>query len=142
MKSGLHKQFKTDKKAEKDGIAVRFDPNDDKTVPTFYVARMGGANETEWLKARARVWAPHREAEVLQTLSEDTKYQLARQSFVEGCLRGWENVQDEDGNPIPYSAPAAVKLFEELPDVFVELQNRALSLSAYLVVNVEASAKN
>jgi len=142
MKSGLHKQFKTNTTAETGGLPVRFEPNADGTVPTFMVARMGGANQPAFSKAHAEVWALHKEDAALNQVSAELETELGQKAFIRGCLRGWSNVQEEDGTPIPFSEPAALNLFKELPDIYHTLHARSLSLSAYLAINTEVAAKN
>lgn len=127
--SGLYTQFKTDPKKEKEGVSIAYPGEDDdntpvEKLPTFVVARTGGAN-TNYQKAQERIFKPHRRAIASNTLSIQRINSLSRQAFVEGSLLGWSNIKDADGKEIPFSKEAALKLFTELPDLYSDLSAQA-----------------
>lgn len=141
--TSLHNQFKTNPKKEKEGVRIAYHGDEDLPVdklPTFIVARTGGAN-TEYQKAQDRIFKPHRRAIMNNSMSTARIQQLNRQVFIEGALRGWENVTDADGQQIEFSKDAAVKLFTELPDLFLDLSSQAGD-PEYFKGDIEADAGN
>src|SRR3954469_12243509 len=116
----LHKQFKTDEKKETEGIEVTYGPNDDKTIPTFRVARRGPSNQ-RYVKALERESAPYRRMLELGTLDSTVQAKIMRRVFCSSVLLNWDNVQDQKGKVIPFNFENAVKLFEELPELYDDL---------------------
>ncbi len=60
--SGLFKQFKTNSAKETEGVEIEFPEaqNDDGTVPTFIISRMGKSNKAYSPRCRPRDRAPAR----------------------------------------------------------------------------------
>lgn len=142
MKSGLHTKYKTNAAAEKAGVPLRFPANADGSVPTFNVARMGGGNNKHFQAVYAAAMAPHQAEKALGILSEETLTRVSISVFVDACLRGWSNVQTEEGVSLAYTRENAIALFLELPDLFETLNESAALFATFRAVNVEASAKN
>lgn len=141
--SFLHKQFKTSKKKEREGIRIEYrdDENPDAPAVAFVIARAGGAN-VAYNKVLDRETKPLRRAIQAGTVSADTLMRCTRKAFIEACLLGWENVPDEKtGKPIPFSKDAASDYLEELPDLFADLQQQASGAQLYLE-DAEADAGN
>src|SRR5207342_3524584 len=59
--SGLHAKFKTDRVKEVEGVAIEFSdaPNDDGSIPTFTISRMGKTNRA-YSKALEQATRPYR----------------------------------------------------------------------------------
>jgi hypothetical protein len=139
--SNLHKRYKTDVVKEQNGIPVEFDANDDGSIPKFYIARMGGGNE-EYLKAFERETKPHRRQMELGTLNPNVDREIYRKIFVSAVLKGWENVQNEKGELIPYTEENALALLRELPDLQKELSQQAANIDNFRQEALQAEAKN
>jgi hypothetical protein len=137
----IYKQFGTNIQAEQAGIDITFAANDDGSIPTFRVARMGGANKryTTELTRRTR---PLTAAIRNNTLGEEKAQQLSMEVFVEAVLLGWSNIFDVEGTPLPYSKQLALKLFSDLPDLYEELVRQASALTSFQTDELEATAKN
>ncbi|WBF76922.1 hypothetical protein PSV3_00220 [Septimatrevirus PSV33] len=78
----------------------------------------------------------------LGTLKNEVAESLFMGVFVDTVLRGWKNVQGEDGKEIAYSKDAAISLLSELPDVYERLQEEAKLASNFRDNALEAEAKN
>lgn len=137
----LFKTFKTDTKKENDGIPIKYDSNEDGTVPTFLVARQAKSNK-KFAKTMRELSAPYKDQMDRGTLPEEVGEKLMRKAFVKGCLRGWENIQNEDGEAMPFSEEAAIDLFSQLPELFDDLQSQATELANYRAYSLEAEAGN
>lgn len=137
----LYKNYATDSTKETNGVEVTFEANDDGTVPTFIVSRIGDSNK-EYMKALRAATKPFQRQIELKALSPEKDAAIFMEVFLSTILKGWSNVQNEAGEVIPFTKENANKLFTDLPDVFKEIQKQA-SLAATFRKNVlDEQAKN
>jgi hypothetical protein len=141
MGSSLHKNFAMSEEKMKDGVDIEFSPNDDGSVPTFRIARVS-ANNPKYMKCMERVSRPYKRQIQLETLTPELTIKINRTVFVESLLLGWSNVQGKDGKEMSFSRENALKLLEELPDLFDELYTNANKASLFRDEEQEADAKN
>lgn len=137
----LYNQFGTDTKLETEGADITFAANDDGTIPTFRVARMGGANK-RYLAALSRKTRSVTTAIRNGTLSDEQAKKISLEVFIETVLLGWSNIYDRTGNPIPFTQHNANVLFNELPDLYDEIVRQAGSLTTFQTAELEEIAKN
>ena len=140
---GLHKQFKTNSTKENEGVEIEFPEaqNDDGSIPVFIISRMGKSNKA-YSKALEAATRPYRRQVELGTMKNDVAESLFLGVFVDTVLKGWKDVQDEEGNAIPFSRDSAKALLEELPDVYERLQEEAKISSNFRDSSLETEAKN
>lgn len=141
--TGLAKAYKTDKTAEVEGtpIVLEDSPNDDGTYPTFLLARAGKGNEA-YTKALDNATRPYRRQMELKTFKNDDAEKVMMDVFLATILKGWENVQDEHGQPITFNRQAAKALMEEYPDLYERLNVESGNRANYAAAVKEAEAKN
>ena len=137
----LFKQFETNKTAEQDGIWVEYGPNEDGTVPGFKIARAGKSNK-KWAKAIERATKPHRRLMELGTLDNAVAEKLMRGVFVEAILIDWRNVRDKDGKELQLNKVNAENLFEALPELYDDLNDKANKAAMFRDEALETEAKN
>ena len=137
----LFKQFGTNKEAEQAGIWIEYGPNDDGTIPAFKIARAGKSNK-KWLKTVERLTKPHRRAMELGTIAPELAEKIMREVFVDSVLTDWRNILDKDGNPLQFNAQNALALFESLPELYDDLNEKAGKAASFREEEVEAEAKN
>lgn len=139
----LYKQYATDSKAETEGVEIKmFDAeNEDGSVPTFIISRMGKANR-EYSKAMEAATRPFRRQIELGTLSNEKAEEMFMDVFASTIVKGWSNVFDRFGDPLPYSTQAARKLFTELPELYDRLQEEAKTVANFRETAREEEAKN
>lgn len=137
----LYSLFATDKTKEVDGVAIQYAQNEDGTIPTFYVARMGGGN-TKYSLAIKRLTKKYKRQIQLDNLPEEQMTDIAMHAFVEGVLRGWENIQGKDGKNMEYTANNAISLFKALPDLFNDLVGQANDIELFKSHEMENDIKN
>lgn len=77
------------------------------------IARAGNA---AYEKILTRLTRPHIQRIRQNTFPDDEMKKLVWQAMGEAVLLDWENLDDEDGNPIPYSAEKATELITEHKD--------------------------
>lgn len=141
--SGLFKQFKTNEDLEVNGVKIEFHEaiNEDGTVPTFIISRMGKANKA-YTKALEAATRPYRRQIELGTMKNEVAEKLFKSVFIDTVLKGWENVRDEKDDALEFSKESALGLLEALPDVYERLQEEAKISSNFRDEAIEAEAKN
>lgn len=139
--SSLFNKFKTNKDKDLGGVPVTFDANSDKTIPTFYIRRMGAGN-TVYDSELARIVKPYQQQIQKGTLSEQESRNLNDKVFVRGILAGWENVYDENDKPIVFNEANALKLLSDLPLLYEELRSVAGNVSRFQDEVLEETLKN
>lgn len=137
----IYEMFETNKEREIGGVPMEYSPNKDGTVPTFHVTRMSRSNK-RYTKRLDAATKPHRRSIQLETMDDALAEKISMQVFVDTILLGWTNVQNRKGETVPYSKEAAMKLFNELPDFYDDLQSRAQKASEFRDAVVEDEAKN
>lgn len=139
--SSLFKQFKTDSRKETEGVLVTYGPNDDKTIPGFRLLRRNGSNQ-RYAKVLERETYPYRRLIELGTLDNKISERVFMRVFCLAVLIGWDNVQDEQGVSIPFNLDNAMKLFQELPDLYDDLFTQSNKIALFKQETFEADAKN
>lgn len=144
----LSSNYKTNHDKEVSGVRVVKGMTDDGQEIAFILARSGKANK-RYTRALERLTKPHKRAIELETLNSEVADKLFLQAFVEGCVLGWENVSLADVTGIPadvgnaqFNAANAQMLFENLPDLYSELQSDASKAALFRDEALEATAKN
>jgi hypothetical protein len=137
----LYTQFKTNAEKEVEGVEIQYGPNEDGTIPTFIISRMGKSNKA-YTKALEAATRPYRRQIELGTMNNDTAETLFIGVFAKTVLKGWKNVRDESGVEIAFSEKAAVKLLTDLPEMYDDLQEKAKSASLFREEAIEEEAGN
>lgn len=128
----LFKQFKTDSKVEREGILLDYGPNKDlpvgadgkHPVTMIRIARAGGANDA-YNKRIEVLSKKHRRKIQNDALEISELREMTMHAVADTVVLGWENVTDAEGNPLPFSRDNALKLFQQLPDLFNDIQEQA-----------------
>lgn len=137
----LYKQFKTDKNIEKEGILLEYGLNSSGAVIAIRVARAGGANVqfTKMLETKTK---PYRRQ--IQNDAIDIKVvdKILKEVYAHTIVLDWENVEDESGKPLPFSPENCIKLFDDLPDLFKDVQEQSGKFQLFAEEIREADSKN
>lgn len=139
--TGLYSQFTTDTKLEREGILLEYGTARNGQPITIRIARAGGAN-AQYLKRMEALVKPYRRQIQTETIDGKVVEKLIRQVYAETVVLGWENVEDRDGNPLPYSRDNCLKLFDDLPDLFLDIQEQAQRAALFRAELREADAGN
>ena len=139
----LYKQFATNTEKEIEGIEVQMTEaeNEDGSIPTFVVSRMGKSNK-RYSKALEAATRPYRRQIELGTMNNDKAEEIFMGVFVDTVLKGWKNVRDEKGADLPFTKQTATKLFKDLPEVYERLQEEAKLSANFREASLEEEAKN
>lgn len=147
----LYEQFHTDKKLEKEGILLQYGENSKGQPVCLRIARAGGANE-RFSKRLDVASKPYRRQIQTETIDTGTVTRMMRQVYAETVVLDWENVElavkDADGNPTgeftpaEYSVANCLQLFDDLPDLWLDVQDQAGRAALYRATVREADAGN
>lgn len=132
----LYKHYETSTKLSTKGAPVKFEANEDGTIPTFFIARSHNSNQL-FAKAVASHYAKGTD-----NMSEEELTEANLNIFLEGNLMGWENVLDRKDKPMPFSKENATTLLSDLPDVYQRLRIASNELANYLKTAEEKAVKN
>src|SRR5262245_48481461 len=137
----LYKQFKTDSSLEKAGILLQYGKNSKGADICIRIARASMANEPYAKRMEAKV-KPFRRQIQNETIERALLAGIVREVFAETIVLGWENVEDADGNTQPFTKENCLKLFNDLPDLFEDIQEQAQRAALFRADIREADAKN
>ena len=133
--ANLYKKFATNPDKEKDGIWVNYDD------ARFLIARAGGANTRFQVTLSSKI-RPYKKQIASQTLSDEESAKIMVEVFVEGVLRGWENVEDENDNPLEFTRENAIKLLSDIPELLEFLREEAFLIGNFKDSLTEETVKN
>lgn len=137
----LYKQFKTNENVEKTGIVLEYGDNTKGKPIGIRIARAGGANAQYQKLMEARV-KPYRRQIQNETIEKALIDKILRQVYAETIVLGWENVEDENGKELPFNVENCIKLFEDLPDLFQDIQEQSQRAALFRQAILEADSKN
>lgn len=137
----LYKTFKTDKTLEQQGILVEYGTNSKDQPITFRVARAGGANAAYNRQIEVKL-KPYRKQVQTDSLERSILDRIVKDAFVEHVVLGWDGVEDEAGNPLPFSKENMSKLFTDLPDLYADIQEQSMKWVLYRQDVNEGDSKN
>jgi hypothetical protein len=137
----LYNQFKSDDKLEKEGILLQYGENSKKLPICIRIARAGGSN-VAFRKRMEIIVKPYRRQLQTETIDEKTLERIIRQVYAETVVLGWENVEDEKGMALPFTVDNCMRLFNDLPDLFLDIQEQAQRAALFRTEVQEVEAKN
>jgi len=115
---GVYKQFKTNKHLENNGVTLQIGDSE------FRVRRAGGGNRA-YATTFAEKTKPFQRQVQLGTLPEDKALEIMLETYWESVMLGWENVTDEDDNPLEYTKENFKKVMSDLPELWATLRDEA-----------------
>lgn len=133
----MYDLFATDESKEIEGIWLDYGP-----AGRIRIARAGQSNKL-FQKTSERVLRPHSKAIEKKTIDPDLFDDLLKQIYVRSIILGWENVRDREGNELSFSADNVMGLLNDLPDLWVEIREQAMTASNFLEEgDTEEDSKN
>lgn len=140
-KKSIYSLFGTDSSKEQQGVVIEYDD-----LGKITIARAGGANSRYNTVIYEKMQPYRRQLQLKKNKLDDKTIKLMRrlnmELFAETIVLGWEGINDADGNPIPFSKEACLKLFNDLPALFDDLLARANDLSTFQNEEIEEDLKN
>lgn len=143
MSKSIFDAYETDATAEKSGVEIKADLFPD---AVFIVSRAGGANE-EYAKEAEKRYRPHRRAIQNNKLDTELATKLAMELFVDVQLKGWRGVQHRDPTTkqivdLPFTRENAIRVLTQLPELHIELQQKAQKMQTFQREQEEEDSKN
>lgn len=137
----LYKQFKTDKNVEKEGIVLNYGKNSKGADIEIRIARAGGAN-VQYAKLLEVKTKPYRRQIQNETLDNDVAEKITKEVYAKAVVMGWTGVEDENGKPLEFSSENCIKLFDDLPDLWMDIQQQSTKAALFRADILEQDAKN
>jgi hypothetical protein len=132
----IYEMYGTDKEKEENGIWIHYGKD-----ISFKVARASKVN-AKYGKALERLMKPYQKQIRLNTLSDDVASNVMIEAFCEGILLDWKGVTNKEGEEMKYSKENAIKLMNDLPDLFEDLQEQSNSMTLFKEEELQENAKN
>ncbi len=142
--SALHKAFNSNKDLEKSGILLQYGEvvRDGKKVPvTITIARAGGSN-TRFDKVFEVKTKPYKRLIQSDALDKEVSKKIMREVYAETVILGWENVQNNEDEFLPFNKENVITILTELPDLFDDIAAQASKASLFRDEIIEADSKN
>lgn len=137
----LRSQFAVDASKEQEGVEVQYAPNKDKSIPSFVISRASKANKA-YSKALEKATRPYRKQIDMGTMDNDVAEGIFKRVFVQTVLKGWSNVELDDGVKLDFTEDNAIRLFEELPELYDDLREKANGAALFRDEKQEEEAGN
>ena len=137
----LYKQFKTDKNVEKEGIVLNYGKNSKGEDIEIRIARAGGAN-VQYAKLLEVKTKPYRRQIQNETLDNEVAEKITKEVYAKAVVMGWAGVEDENGKPLEFSSENCIKLFDDLPDLWMDIQQQSTKAALFRADILEQDAKN
>ena len=132
----IYALFGTDSSMEQSGIWLEYGE-----FGRFLVARAGGSN-SRFTKSMERLSRPRRRQIQNETLDESIANELLLKAFAESVILRWEGITDSDGKDLPFTRDNVIKLFKDLPDLFIDIREQAAKAANFQAAEVEGDLKN
>lgn len=139
--SKMYKMFGVNSEKENDGIWIQIDLGDEEKAWRFKLSRQSKQNK-EYMKVLEKSIKPYRKALELKILDKKVAERVYKEVFVKSILLDWENVCDEDGQPLDFNFENAMILFEKLPYLYDQLEEDAQNASNFRDEVLKVESKN
>lgn len=138
---GLYDNYETDKKLERDGIILDYGTNSKEQPIQIRIARAGGAN-SKFAKVLEQKMKPYKRALANETMDTKVAEKLLVEAYADAVVLGWDGVEDRDGNAMEFNRDNVVKLFTDLPDLFLDVQSQSQKSALFRAEIREAEQGN
>lgn len=140
----IYKMFGTDETKEQDGIVLNYSD-----VFWLRVARAGGSNEA-YKRILTEKTRPYRKAIQTETISPEVSARIMREAAAEGLVLAWGSAQygdglmprKSDGAAMDFSVENVIQFFEDLPEIFADVQEQSGKVAHFVVSTTEVDAGN
>lgn len=137
----LYTQYKTNKNLETDGVLLEYGVNSKGLPIRIRIARAGGANQA-FSRCYEQKTKPYRRQIQTETLDSKIAERISLEVYAETVVLGWENVEDEEENELPFNKENCIKLFTDLPELFMDVMKASQSIAIFRAETRGADAKN
>jgi hypothetical protein len=132
----IYKKFRTDQKIEREGIELEYGDG-----AIFTICRAGGANKA-FKKRMEQVQRKFRRQLHHGLLTEEQGRSILVAVYADTVITGWQNVTDENDEPLEFTRENVIKVLTDLPDLFDDLRAQAEDAGLFRETILELDAKN
>lgn len=132
--SSITKHYSGNKKLEQEGKWERFYVRaEDDTELGSFLLKIAYAGETNQRYARSleRVTRQYRTGGRIIDLPDELANEILLEVFVDSIISDWDDVMDEEGNPVPFTKEGITTLLKSAPHLFPEVRMRASNRSVF-----------
>lgn len=137
----LYNTFETNKDLEKDGILLDYGFNSKNEPVQIRIARAGGSN-VRFAKTLEQRMRPYKRAIANDTMDNKVAEKLLMEAYADAVILGWEGVEDRDGQPLEFTRDNVLKVLQDLPDLFVDIQQQSQKVALFRADLREEEAGN
>lgn len=146
----LRKNYKTDAKAEVEGVWEKVGYNDFLKTPIEILITRAGPTNPQFTKVMEEVYGPVQDRLMNDALSSEEIQILNRTVFIKANIKCWRGVslfdltgeEKDQGTSLEFTEENCFKLFAEMPDLFKDWEARTEKRSTFLEKAKEKAAKN
>lgn len=132
--------FKTSPAAEAAGVELDYGD--------FYIKiTRAGATNARFKKLFEKSMKPHRRAVANDTMNNDVAERITREVWAESIVMGWgsklgEGLIPYKGEALTFNTPNCVMLFNDLPDLFIDVREQSMKLGLFQEDEKDADTGN
>jgi hypothetical protein len=121
--------FKTSPKAEAAGVELDYGD--------FWIkVTRAGATNARFKKLFDKAMKPHRRAVANDTMNNEVAERITREVWAESIVLGWgsklgDGLIPYQGEALTFNVPNCIRLFEELPDLFIDVREQSMKLGLF-----------
>lgn len=122
--------FGTNQQLEKEGVWIEIQDPGAGEPARIKIARAGGTND-KLAKVADEKWKPYRQLLTRGLVPPDVERKVIAEIYAESVVLDWQNVEDEDGHPIPFTPAACAAMMLALPDFLSQVMIEAKRLDNF-----------
>lgn len=137
---GPEAMFKTNARVEAEGVELDYGD--------FWIkVTRAGATNTRFKKLFEKAMKPHRRSVANDTMNNEVAERITREVWAESIVMGWgsklgDGMMPYQGAALPFSVSNCVQLFNDLPDLFIDVREQSMKLGLFQDEEQEADAGN
>lgn len=133
----LYKTYKTDPKIEEDGRWLDYFGEGIE----IKIARAGGANK-KYMRCAEKFRRKFKRQIELDRMSDDVALKEGIEVYADSVILDWKGVKDENEELLPFNRENVIKVMNDLPDLFFDLQAAAVDGKLFSADIDEQDVKN
>jgi hypothetical protein len=108
---------------------------------SIVIHRAGGSNK-KYGQVLSEKMKPHRQRFERGLMDDETSEKILLEAFVEGVIVGWSGNIGPGGKKTEYSVENCMKVFQELPDLYLDVRNQAMNAATFREEMEKVEEKN
>jgi hypothetical protein len=105
------------------------------------IARAGGSNK-KFARILTTRLKPYRRQMDTDTMDEGIAQKIMIETYADSVILGWTGVKDSEGNDMEFNRENVIKLFTDLPDLFMDVRSQSDKMALFRSMEIESDVKN